>query len=74
MKYMSLREIAKACGGTYFGDENKLSLEVSGVAIDSRKVEKDFLFVAIKGARVDGHDFSPLVMDNGALCAVSATV
>lgn len=71
MKYMSLQEIATACGGTYFGDKNKLSLEVSGVAIDSRKVEKDFLFVAIKGARVDGHDFIPQVMENGALCALS---
>ena len=71
MKYMSLREIAKACGGTYFGNENKLLIRVSGVAIDSRKVEKDFLFVAIKGARVDGHDFIPQVMENGALCALS---
>ncbi|WP_461811109.1 UDP-N-acetylmuramoyl-tripeptide--D-alanyl-D-alanine ligase [Faecalimonas sp.] len=71
MKYMSLQEIATACGGTYFGDKNKLSLEVNGVAIDSRKVEKDFLFVAIKGARVDGHNFIPQVMENGALCALS---
>lgn len=71
MKNMSLQEIATACGGTYFGDSTKLSLEVSGVAIDSRKVEKDFLFVAIKGARVDGHDFIPQVMENGALCALS---
>ncbi|WP_461811751.1 UDP-N-acetylmuramoyl-tripeptide--D-alanyl-D-alanine ligase [Faecalimonas sp.] len=71
MKYMSLQEIATACGGTYFGDKNKLSLEVNGVAIDSRKVEKDFLFIAIKGARVDGHNFIPQVMENGALCALS---
>lgn len=71
MKHMSLQEIATACGGTYFGDNNKLSSEVSGVAIDSRKVEKDFLFVAIKGARVDGHNFIPQVMENGALCALS---
>lgn len=71
MKHMSLQEIATACGGTYFGDNNKLSSEVSGVVIDSRKVEKDFLFVAIKGARVDGHNFIPQVMENGALCALS---
>lgn len=71
MKHMSLQEIATACGGTYFGDNHKLSLEVTGVAIDSRKVEKDFLFIAIKGARVDGHDFIPQVMENGALCALS---
>ncbi len=71
MKHMSLKEIAAACGGTYFGDEAVLSLEVSGVAIDSRKVEVGFLFIPIKGARVDGHDFIPQVMEKGALCTLS---
>ena len=33
MKSMSLREIAAACGGTYFGSEEKLGIEVTGVAI-----------------------------------------
>ena len=55
MKNMSLKEIAAACGGTYHGDPALLSKEASSVAIDSRKVQKDTLFVAIKGARVDGH-------------------
>lgn len=71
MKHMSLLEIAAACGGTYHGAPDKASREVSGVVIDSRKVEKDNLFVAIKGARADGHTFIPQVMEKGALCAVS---
>lgn len=71
MKHMSLEQIACACGGTYYGDESKKRLEVSGVAIDSRKIEKDFLFVPIKGERVDGHTFIPQVMENGALCTLS---
>ena len=50
MKNMSLKEIAAACGGTYHGDPALLSKEASSVAIDSRKVQKDTLFVAIKGA------------------------
>ena len=58
MKNMSLKEIAAACGGTYHGDPALLSKEASSVAIDSRKVQKDTLFVAIKGARVDGHSLS----------------
>lgn len=62
MKNMSLKEIAAACGGTYHGDPALLSKEASSVAIDSRKVQKDTLFVAIKGARVDGHSFIPQVM------------
>ncbi len=71
MKHMSLQEIAAACGGTYHGDEALLSKEVSGVAIDSRKIETDYLFIPIKGARVDGHDFIPQVMEQGALCTLS---
>jgi len=71
MKAMSLRQIAAACGGHYYGDETKLDMEVTGVAIDSRKVESGFLFVPIKGARVDGHSFIPQVMEKGALCTLS---
>lgn len=71
MKNMSLHNIAAACNGTYYGDTYRLGMEVSGVAIDSRKIEKDFLFVPIVGERVDGHDFIPQVMDNNALCTLS---
>ena len=71
MKAMSLREIASAVGGRYCGDESKLELQVSGVAIDSRKVAEGYLFVPIKGARVDGHQFIPQVMEKGALCTLS---
>ena len=71
MKHMSLQEIAAACKGTYHGDSSLTSKEVSGVVIDSRKVSKDCLFVAIRGARVDGHTFIPQVMQDGALCSVS---
>ena len=71
MRHMSLQEITAACGGTYHGDPALSSREVSSVVIDSRKAEQDSLFIAIKGARVDGHTFIPQVMEKGALCAVS---
>ena len=78
MKHMSLQEIAAACGGTFCGNtsadvlsETFLSREAGSVVIDSRKVQKDSLFIAIRGARVDGHTFIPQVMENGALCALS---
>ena len=51
MKGLSLANIASACGGTYRGSEDARNREITGVAIDSRKIEKDFLFVPIKGAR-----------------------
>lgn len=71
MKHMTLSEITDACCGIYCGDPAFLDCEVSSVAIDSRKVIKDTLFVAIKGARVDGHSFIPQVMEAGALCSLS---
>ena len=71
MKAMSLKEIAAACGGHFYGDELKLNKEVNGVAIDSRKIEEGYLFIPIKGARVDGHTFISQVMEKGALCTLS---
>ena len=71
MKGLSLANIASACGGTYRGSEDARNREITGVAIDSRKIEKDFLFVPIKGARVDGHDFIEQVMEKEALCTLS---
>ena len=71
MKQMSLQNIAAACHGTFHGDAALLSKEITGVAIDSRKIEPGFLFVPIKGARVDGHTFIPQVMEKGALVTLS---
>ena len=71
MKNMTLKEIAVACGGIYYGDDESYYKEVSSVVIDSRKVEKDCLFIAIRGARVDGHMFIPQTIRDGALCALS---
>lgn len=46
--------------------EGDREVTVSGVAFDSRKVEKGFIFVAIKGLTVDGHDFIEKAVDLGA--------
>ena len=71
MKHMTLAEITRACRGVYHGDSALAAVEVSSVTIDSRKVVKGSLFIAIKGARVDGHDLIPQTMESGALCALS---
>ena len=57
MKNLTLENIAKACGGVYVGSPEKKEQEVQGIVTDSRKAEEGFLFVPIKGARVDAHDF-----------------
>lgn len=71
MKNMTLEHIAKACDGVYFGKEEDKTKEIAGVVIDSRQVEKDYLFIAVKGEKVDGHKFIPDVMEKGALAALS---
>lgn len=43
---------------------------VAGIAIDSREVKKDFVFVAIKGEKVDGHSFIAKAVELGATVIV----
>jgi len=43
---------------------------VSKVTIDSRKIEKGSLFIAIKGEKFDGHDFVRDVVKNGASAVI----
>ncbi len=40
--------------------------DITGVNIDSRKIEKGHLFVAIKGTLTDGHRFIPKALELGA--------
>lgn len=71
MKNLSLRNIAKAVNGTLFGADNILEeKEAAGVVIDSRKVKENYLFIAVKGERVDGHDFIEDVFAKKALCVI----
>jgi UDP-N-acetylmuramoyl-L-alanyl-D-glutamate--2,6-diaminopimelate ligase len=41
-------------------------VDITGVNIDSRKIEKGHLFVAIKGTQTDGHRFIPKAIELGA--------
>lgn len=43
-----------------------LSVEISGIQFDSRKVEQGNLFVATRGTAVDGHSFIPMAIEKGA--------
>jgi UDP-N-acetylmuramoyl-L-alanyl-D-glutamate--2,6-diaminopimelate ligase len=44
--------------------------EVAGVAYDSRKVLPGYLFVAVRGEHVDGHDFIQDAIKRGAVAVV----
>ncbi len=49
-----------------------LDLEIGGVTADSRKVQKNDLFVAISGFNSDGNRFIPMAMEKGAAVVVTA--
>ena len=40
MEHMTLEMITACCNGIYFGEEAQKNTEVTGIAIDSRKVKK----------------------------------
>lgn len=70
MKNFTLKQIALACNGKYVGNENLIDTPISSVERDSRQIKENSLFLAIKGQRVDGHDFIEKCYELGAICAL----
>lgn len=66
MRPVRLRSLVTEFGGDCRGD----TVTVSGVAIDSREIESGDLFIALPGARVDGHDYLDAAADAGAAAAL----
>lgn len=71
MRQMTLKKIAAACGGIYCGDPAQENTEIAGAVTDSRQVKPGYLYIALRGERVDGHTFIPDVFEKGAAAAVS---
>lgn len=63
-----LQQVASAFGEDSVGHLENLTY--LGVTQDSRQVQSGFVYVAISGARVDGHDFLSAAFDAGAVCAI----
>lgn len=70
MKHFTLEEIADSCNGKYVGSEELKQTPITSVERDSRQIKKGSLFLAIKGERVDGHDYIEKCFEQGAVCAV----
>lgn len=63
MGRITLEQAAKWCGGQI--DPKYKDVTFLGANNDTRKLEKDQLFIALKGAR-DGHEFVPAALEKGA--------
>ena len=49
-------------------------VEVSGLAIDNRHVRQGWLFAAVRGTKVDGHDFIDKAVEAGAIAIVCEVI
>lgn len=74
MRTMTLPRIAEACSGQLMNSTGYDGREAAGVVLDSRQTEKDYLFIATVGERVDGHNYIRDVFDQGALAVVCEKV
>jgi UDP-N-acetylmuramoyl-L-alanyl-D-glutamate--2,6-diaminopimelate ligase len=61
-EFLALEEVEEA--------EGNLNQEVSGLAYNSRRVRPGEVFFAIPGEKVDGHDFIPQAVSQGAAAVV----
>ncbi|MGD9014864.1 MAG: UDP-N-acetylmuramoyl-tripeptide--D-alanyl-D-alanine ligase [Candidatus Omnitrophota bacterium] len=66
----TIKEITTAVEGRLFFTNNPESI-VKGVSIDSRIINSEELFIAIKGAHFDGHDFIYQAIHRGAKAIIS---
>ncbi len=67
---MNLKSLLAGC--SVRSTAGNLDTEVLGIAYDSRHVAPGFVFVAIRGTRVDGNRFVPVAVKNGAVAVLSA--
>ena len=66
----SLWTVAEAVAATGGRAEKLADGDLSSVSIDSREIEPGALFVAIKGDKLDGHDYVAKALESGASAAL----
>lgn len=74
MKKMTIQEIARAVSAQILTIDDTATImqrEIAHISQDSRTVDENTLFLAIKGERLDGHDFIPQCMAAGVAACLS---
>ena len=65
---MKLRKLLE--GIEILNDFDNFDFDIKGISYDSRQIEKDSIFVCLKGSNFDGHKFASEAMKNGAKVVV----
>ena len=68
MEKMMLSEVIQAVRGSY---GYPADVEVKDISTDTRTITEGSLFIALKGANFDGHDFAAQAMEAGAVAVVT---
>lgn len=67
----TLYEILSVVKFTNSGERDLSKVAITGITADSRNVQPGYLFVAVKGTAVDGHDFIPKAIELGAVAIIA---
>ncbi len=67
MESIKLSDIIRITGGTCSYTED---FPVFGMETDSRRIKEGYIYIALIGERVDGHDFIENAAENGAVCTI----
>ena len=73
MARFTIQELLSATGGTLHAPSDFGDPVIDGLTIDTRTLEPDMAYVAIRGGTFDGHRFIPDAMQKGAVLSVSDT-
>ncbi|HEX2062536.1 MAG TPA: Mur ligase domain-containing protein, partial [Thermoanaerobaculia bacterium] len=71
MPTLTFSQLAEMIGGTVIQGGDAVT---SSVIIDSREIKPRAVFFAVKGERLDGHDFVAQALEKGAVGAVVSRV
>ena len=67
---LNAKQIAACTGGQYAVEPVDARVLATGLAWDSREARAGDVYVALPGARADGHDFVASALRAGAVCAL----
>lgn len=67
---LNSKQIAAYTGGEFVVEPIDPSEIISGVSWDSREMQEGWLYIALPGERVDGHDFIASALRSGARCVL----